>query len=66
MLERMEAFILEKEQKAILRIQISAKNEFASFRGLCQKMNFLEIGRIPEFYDKSNDLIVYYKELTRA
>lgn len=61
LLKKVEDFILQKEGQMVLRIETSTKHEFAHARNLYSRCGFNEAGRIPNFYAKNDDLIVYYK-----
>lgn len=63
LLERAEGIILKKEPKAVLRVETSTNKEFAHARNLYVKVGYSEAGRIPDFYDRGDDLIVYHKRI---
>lgn len=63
LIQRVEEFVLTMDHKAILRVETSSKKEYSAARGLYVKLNYLELGRLPNFYSESDDLIIFYKEI---
>ncbi|MFH1768219.1 MAG: N-acetyltransferase, partial [Candidatus Omnitrophota bacterium] len=63
LLKRMEEFILQNGSGAVLRVETSTKKEFAHARNLYARQEFKEVGRIPDFYEEGDSLIIYYKEI---
>lgn len=61
LLKRVDEFISRKQNGAVLRVETSTRKEFAHARNLYLRQEFKEVGRIPNFYGKDDDLIVYYK-----
>ncbi len=63
LVKRMEDFILEREPLAILRVETSTKHEYAHARNLYLRCGFNEAGKIPDFYAKDDDLLIFYKKI---
>lgn len=63
LVKRMEDFILQRESRAVLRVETSTKHEFAHARNLYLKCAFSEVGKIPHFYAENDDLIIYHKQM---
>lgn len=61
LLKKAEEFISLKQKGAVLRVETSTRKEFDHARNLYLKQGFKEVGRIPHFYGKGDDLIIYYK-----
>ena len=66
LLTRIEDFILQRQQCAILRLETSSLVEYTSARSLYIKQGYREVGRVPNFYAPYNDLITYSKEIQSA
>jgi len=66
LLKRVESYILEQQDKAILRVETSTKKEFSHARNLYSRQGFREVGRIANFYAPADDLIIYSKEISRV
>lgn len=63
LLKRIEDFILQRQKHAVLKIETSAKKEYAYARNLYIRHGYHEIGRIPHFYALFDGLIIYSKEI---
>ncbi len=55
--------ILQRNNKALIRIETSSEEDFDPARNFYIKQGFKESGRIPDFYSQGNDLVTYYKEI---
>lgn len=65
LLKRTEDFILQKDRKAILRIETSGKKEYDTTQYFYKKTGFAEAGRIPDFYSDGDSMLNYYKTIER-
>ncbi|MBU1367169.1 MAG: GNAT family N-acetyltransferase [Candidatus Omnitrophica bacterium] len=63
LLGRVESFLLKGNSGAVLRVETSARKEYVHARGLYTKQGFKGAGRIPNFYSKQDDLVIFYKEI---
>ncbi len=63
LLRRVEEFILDRQPRAILRVETSSRKEYVHARNLYGKQGFQVTGRIPNFYSPGDDLIVFHKEV---
>ncbi|MFH1771889.1 MAG: GNAT family N-acetyltransferase [Candidatus Omnitrophota bacterium] len=62
LLEKAEDFILRKNKQAVIRVETSARKEYAHARNLYVRRGFKEAGRIHGFYSIKDDLVIFYKE----
>ena len=65
--KQMMAYIeneLRKKGHRILIVETSGKPEFALTREFYTKCNYVKQATIPEFYEKGDDKIVFWKKLT--
>ena len=65
LLQRIENFILQKQNRAILRLETSSLIEFSNARSLYIKQGYRELARIVDFYAPYNDLVTYVKEIKK-
>lgn len=63
LLKRVEDHILKEFNKCNIRVETSTRKEYAHARNLYLKTGFQEIGRITDFYDQGDDVIVFYKRI---
>jgi len=61
LLKKVQEHILERHDYAVLRVETSTRKEYAHARNLYLKKGYLEVGRIPNFYRKDDDLIIFSK-----
>lgn len=54
---------LRKKEGRILIVETSGKPEFEATRDFYIKCGYIKQARIPEFYDKGDDKIVFWKKL---
>lgn len=57
--------LLEKNGNRILIVETSGTSDFALTREFYVKCNFTEQARIPEFYDKDDDKVVFWKKIQK-
>ncbi|MFH1783316.1 MAG: N-acetyltransferase [bacterium] len=62
LLGSVESYINSKQEKAVMRVETSARMEYTHARKLYTKQGFKQVGIIPDFYSEGDDLIVFYKE----
>lgn len=63
LLQRMKHHITQAQGKAIIRIETAGKKEYAYVRNFYTKAGFEEVGRIPDFYTKDDDLVIFSKTI---
>jgi ribosomal protein S18 acetylase RimI-like enzyme len=63
LLQRVESHVLEKDAKAVFRVETSSKIEYGVARNFYLKQKFAECGRIPGFYSDGDDLVILYKKI---
>lgn len=64
LLKRVERHIVQNHGSGTLRVETSTRKEYAHARNLYAKAGFLEAGKIADYYDQGDDLIIFYKRLT--
>ena len=62
LIERVEQYVLSVDQLPILRVETSSRKEYAKARAFYRKSGFVEVGSIPDFYSKDDNLVTYYKK----
>lgn len=60
---RVEDYILKQDKKANLRVETSSKPAYDATRDFYKSIGFKEIGRIPDFYNENDSLVIFYKEI---
>lgn len=65
LLKRVEDFILADNEKAVIRIETSGKEQYDSTRNFYDRTGFKEAGKIPDFYAEGDSLLNYYKTISR-
>ena len=63
LIQRVEEFLLHRDSPVVLRVETSTRKEYAHARNLYTNQRFNEAGRIPDFYEPGDDLVVFYKKL---
>ena len=63
LLKRVEEFILANDVKAIIRVETSSHKDYACAVDFYHKTGFSAVGTIPNFYDKNDDLLIFYKRV---
>ena len=63
LLEMAESYIRECDGRALIRIETSTRSEYDAARHLYERQGYLEAGRIPGFYERGDDLVIYYREI---
>lgn len=58
---RIEDYILKQDKKANLRVETSSKSEYTATRNFYKSVGFTEIGRIPDFYNENDSLVIFCK-----
>ena len=66
LISRVEEYITRQDRIANLRVETSTRKEYAHARNLYLKAGFQEVGRIADFYDKNDDIVVFCKRLELA
>jgi ribosomal protein S18 acetylase RimI-like enzyme len=61
--KRVQEHILQRDKRAVLRVETSAEKDFDQARKFYIREGFEESGRIVDFYSEGNDLVTYYKEI---
>jgi len=64
MMEYIENLLREKSHR-ILLVETSGKPNFALTRQFYHKCNYVKQAVIPEFYEKGDDKVVFWKKLTQ-
>ncbi|MDD3295817.1 MAG: GNAT family N-acetyltransferase [Candidatus Omnitrophica bacterium] len=64
LLRRVEALILSAADKAIVRVETSARKDYVLAQNFYCKRGFIQAGIIPDFYGTCDDLMVFYKKIT--
>lgn len=65
LIARAEAYILSHDRRASLRVETSTRLTYAHARNLYARCGFQELGRIKDFYDEGDDVVIYYKQIAR-
>jgi ribosomal protein S18 acetylase RimI-like enzyme len=60
--EAMEGELREHHAR-IIRLETSQMEAYGSARALYERMGYVEVGRIPEFYHPGDDLIIFAKRM---
>ena len=60
LLDRVTQFILEKKERFIIRVETSSSEKYQAARDFYARKGFIPGGRIPDFYAKGDDLMIYY------
>ena len=63
LIRAVEAYILEEEGFATMRLETSSRKEYMGTRIFYIKNGFTEAGRIPDFYASGDDLVIFYKKV---
>ena len=63
LIRAVEAYILEKDGFATMRLETSSRKEYVGTRIFYVKNGFKESGRIPGFYALGDDLVTFYKKV---
>ena len=63
LLRNMERAILQNCTSARVRVETAGKETYAYQRQFYLSQGFREAGRIPDFYEIGDDLIIFWKEL---
>ncbi|MBI4846792.1 MAG: GNAT family N-acetyltransferase [Candidatus Omnitrophica bacterium] len=66
LLVRTEEFIRQKMPRAAIKIETSTRKRYSAARGLYKRVDFQEVGKLPNFYAQDDDLIIFYKEVSSA
>lgn len=66
LLKSVEAHILKNEHVANLRVETSTRKEYAHARNLYSKAGFQEVGRITDFYDEGDDIVIFCKHIAAS
>ena len=61
--ERIESHVLKQDKKANLVVETSSKPEYDATRNFYANSGFKEMGRIPDFYNENDSLVIFYKRL---
>lgn len=64
LIKRVEEHIVQQNPSYNLRVETSTRKEYAHARNLYLKTGFQEIGRITDFYDTGDDVVIFYKRIT--
>ena len=63
LLMKVESYILQTNDRAIIRVETSSQKMFAHAHGLYIKQGFSEVARIRDFYSDGDDNIILCKDL---
>ena len=63
LLKRVEEFIVANDEKAIIRVETSSHRDYACAVDFYSKTGFAPVGTIPDFYEKDDDLLIFYKRV---
>lgn len=59
--KKAENFMTSQNAKTAIRVETSSRKEYEKARIFYTKRGFKEAGRIPDFYSKGDDLLIFYK-----
>lgn len=62
---RIEDYVLKQDKKANLCVETSSRSEYTATRNFYESVGFTEIGRIPDFYNENDSLVIFYKRLSK-
>lgn len=65
LVNNMEESILKERDKANIRVETSGREDYAQQRAFYNALGFRECGRIPSFYREGDDLVTFYKAITK-
>lgn len=65
LLNRLEKYVLDIDPKAILRVETSSKIQYNLARDFYKKRDFLLVGRVPDFYESGDDLLILSKQIQK-
>jgi ribosomal protein S18 acetylase RimI-like enzyme len=63
LLKRVEEYILANDERAIIRAETSSHKDYACAVDFYRKTGFAAAGAIPDFYEKNDDLLIFYKRV---
>ena len=63
LLRRVEALILSAMDKAVIRVETSARKDYVLAQNFYHKRGFIQAGIIPDFYGSCDDLMIFYKKI---
>ena len=61
LITKVQDFLSAKYPKAILRVETSSRVDYSAARNFYLKQDFKEAGRIKDFYEDGDDLVVFVK-----
>ncbi len=65
LVNRMESLILAKREKANIRLETSGSKAYGGQRAFYEALGFRVCGRIPSFYREGDDLVTFYKFISK-
>lgn len=66
LLVRMERTLREVEPKSVIRVETAGRPEYEATRAFYRRTGFVELGAIPGFYEEGDDLVMFYKTISRT
>ena len=63
LLEKMRRRIAKDHNNAVIRIETAGKASYSHVRNFYIKAGFAEAGRVPDFYAKGDDMVVFWKKI---
>jgi ribosomal protein S18 acetylase RimI-like enzyme len=66
LLERMERALRAAEPKSVIRVETAGRPEYEATRAFYRRTGFIELGAIPAFYEEGDDLVMFYKTISRT
>jgi ribosomal protein S18 acetylase RimI-like enzyme len=64
LIKKTEQLVAQKFGRAVLRVEASGRPENLSVLNFYRSAGFVEAGRIPDFYSRGDDLVVFYKSVS--
>lgn len=66
LISKVESYILTSQEKAVLRVETSSREDYFGARRFYVSQGFMKIGVIPDFYAENDSLVIYSKEIKRT
>ena len=66
LIKRVEEFVEQQQGPHVLRVETSTRKEYAHARNLYLRMKYSEAGRILDFYEPGDDLVIFYKKIDNS
>ena len=63
--KKMCSALLEQSDSAVIRVETAGRDDYLGQRYFYLARHYGECGRIPDFYSEGDDLVLYFKKLSK-